>query len=197
MRVILPGILLLLMLTPACAHDSYYGLMCCYGHRHCAQNTCVFGIIVGQSPTDFTLLVTKTLRGRNVAGRRIRLRNRGWEEVNRNSRVPLAVGDAIVVSYHSRSPKPHQPHYLVRSATTDWRTMTVLNGTPAARKDIDPFVRSGGAYPPLSPQSRWLLFLDVWGSLMVGCLLLVGSVMVLTRMWMRQHYPPTASPASR
>ncbi|MHB0935570.1 MAG: hypothetical protein ACYDCO_14010 [Armatimonadota bacterium] len=177
-------VVLLALIIPARAHDRYYGITNCYGRRHCAQNTCVFGIIVNASATDYTLKVTKTLRGRDVAGKRIRLRNSGWREIYRGTDVPLAVGDAIVVSYHSWTAQPFKPVYLVRSATTDWRTMTVLNGSQVARRDIDPFVQSGGRSHPLRFPLNLLLFLDGWGSLIASVLLLAAGGIVLRWRWM-------------
>jgi hypothetical protein len=164
---------LLLAMAVGGAHDDYCGLMSCYGTGHCRQNTCVFGVIVAQSATDYTLRVTKTLRGWDVAGRQIRIRTGGWREVYHGTDTPLTIGDAIVVTYWSKAPQPYQPRYLVRSATTDWRRMTVPNGSKTTHAEIDPFVRTGGKVPPLPWLAKLALLLDIRDvTLVAGVLLL-------------------------
>ena len=143
---LLRGIMICWLLTSAAqAHDSLHGITNCYGYDHCPQDTLVLGTITRVGTGTFSVRVSKTLRGAGWEGRTVELRSRDYLTLEYAKPRPLRVGDAVLVSFARRGWQCHQPAYLVRASSDDWRTtrfdLDEPSGDAAA---LAYFVHSGG-----------------------------------------------------
>jgi hypothetical protein len=148
MRLLLVGLLLLLSVLPAFAHDNLWGFMKCYGDGlHCEQDTLVFALVTAEDKDTHTLTIEKVLRQNAplAAGTQVRIKKTGYEDVFNTGKAPK-VGGAIVVSFLREGRRqPYQPRNLACSTTRDWRRMTI--DSPRYYGDMvafEHFVRSGG-----------------------------------------------------